>query len=176
MEMFEELDNCGCYTGRTVSREDAHRDGNWHRAVLLFIVNDKNQVLMQKRSVHKKLWPGCWDGTGGGHVEAGDLGYCCAIKEMKEELNIDINESDIRYIGGYLSDNKKGDIHDRHINEFYVAHKNVDVKDVKLQESEVEQIKWIDFDVFKQWTTSRSPELTTKWEAFDSLVRYMERK
>jgi len=174
MEMFEELDERGKYTGRVVSREDAHKNGNWHRAVLLFVVNSKNQVLMQKRSKHKKQWPGCWDGTGGGHVDAGELGMFSVIRELHEELGIKVQPCDVRYIGAYLSEQKNEKIFNRHFNEFYVAHKDVDIKTVKVQEDEVEAVKWVDYKEFKKWTQSRSPQLTEKWEAFEALVRYLD--
>ena len=57
----------------------------------------------------------------------------------------------------------------------FVAHKNIDVADIKIQEEEVEEVKWIDFDKFKEWTGNRSDDLTEKREAFDGLVRYMEK-
>lgn len=175
MEIFDELDEMGRYTGRTISRDEAHRNGAWHRAVLIFVVNSKNQILMQKRSKHKKQWPSCWDGTGGGHVDSGEIGLFSVIRELNEELGIEIRPSDVRYIGGCLSENKNEHLWNRHHNEFFVAHKDVDITDVKVQESEVEEVIWIGFDKFKEWTTSRSASLTEKWEAFDCLVRYMEK-
>jgi len=174
-DVLDELDENGKCLGRTISRAEAHRTGAWHRAVLLFLVNSKNQILMQKRSAHKKLWPNCWDGTGGGHVDAGEIGLFSVIRELKEELGIDVRPDEVRYIGGYRSDRVMGDIHNRHFNEFYVAHRDFNVADVKIDKTEVDEVKWIDFDEFKRWTKSRSSELTSKWEAFDSLVRYMER-
>ena len=175
MEMFDELDENGRYVGRTISRDMAHKIGAWHRAVLIFLVNDKNQILMQKRSMNKKQWPGCWDGTGGGHVDAGEIGIFSVVRELGEELGVHVNHNEVNYIGGYRSNNKNEKIHNAHFNEFYVAHKNVNVSDIKIQEDEVEEVKWIDFDEFKKWTKSRSNELTTKWEAFDALILYMER-
>ena len=175
MEFFDELDEYGKHTGKTVARDVAHKNGNWHRAVLLFVVNSKNEILMQKRSMQKSLWAGRWDGTGGGHVDSGEIGMFAVIRELKEELGIDVDPSDVRYIGGCLSENKNEKMWNRHWNEFFVAHKDIDETKIKLQESEVEQVKWIDFDTFKKWVKSRSNELTEKWEAFDDLVRYMEK-
>lgn len=43
-----------------------------HKAVALFIINNKGQVLLQKRSVKKKMWPGMWDLSTGGHVKSGE--------------------------------------------------------------------------------------------------------
>lgn len=34
----------------------------------MFMINSKVQVLLQKRSANKKLWPNMWDMTAGGHV------------------------------------------------------------------------------------------------------------
>jgi isopentenyl-diphosphate delta-isomerase type 1 len=173
-ELFDALDEDGRRTGKTVSREEAHEKGIYHRAAVMFIVNDKNQVLMQKRSLTKKVWPGCWDMTSGGHLDAGESSEDCVIRETYEEIGVKIESRDIRHIGGYRSNKKFGAIHDCHFNDFFVAHKNVNLKDIKLQRSEVEQIKWVNFADFKRLTQSRDSSLTSKWEAFDSLIRYME--
>jgi len=175
MELFDELNDNGEYTGRTVTREDAHNNGLRHRGVILFIVNSKNQVLMQQRSATKRQWPNCWDGAGGGHVDAGELGMFAAIRELYEELGIKVKPSEVRYIGAYLSEQKTDKVWNKHFNEFYVAHKNVNPKKIKIQESEVQQIQWIDFPRFKEWTRSRSPELTEKYVAFDALIHYIEK-
>ena len=173
MEMFDVLTEDGELTGEVVTREQAHKCGAWHRAVLIFLVNSKNQILMQKRSAAKKLWPGCWDGTGGGHVNSGEIGLFGVIRELREELGIEVKPSDVRYIGGYRSCQHNEKMHNRHFNEFFVAHKDVDIKDIRLQDEEVEEVKWISFEKFKEWTKSRSSDLTEKWQAFDALVRYL---
>ena len=174
MEIFDELDERGEPTGRTVTRDEAHKNGIWHRAVCLFLVNGKRQVLMGRRSYTKKLWPGCWDVSSGGHVDAGETGLACAVREMYEELGIKIDPRDVRYIGGYCSNNKSEKMWDKHFNEFYIAHKDVDVADIKMQQGEIEEIKWIDFDEFKKLTQGRDSSLTTKWEAYDALIHYIE--
>jgi len=170
-ELFDELNEDGEFTGRTVGRDVAHKDGIWHRAVVLFLVNSKGQVLLQKRSRHKKKWPSCWDVSSGGHVDAGELGMMSAIRELREELGISVDAKDVRFISGYRSNNGG----DAHHNEFYVAFKDVDPKDIKMQESEVEEFKWIDFVAFKKMVHKKDPSLTTKWEAYEALIRYVEK-
>lgn len=174
-EIFDVLDDNGEFVGKTVNRDDAHKNGIWHRAVVLFLVNSKKQVLMQKRSRFKKKWPSCWDVTSGGHVDAGELGLFSAIRELDEELGIKVKPREVRYISGCRSNQKTEKMWDAHINEFFVAFKDIDAKDVKLQESEVEEFKWIDFEDFKKMTKNRINSLTEKWEAYDALIKYIEK-
>jgi isopentenyl-diphosphate delta-isomerase type 1 len=174
-EKLDVLDENGDFTGKSVSREEAHLNGDWHRAVVLFIVNSKKQVLLQKRSTDKKKWPGCWDVTSGGHVDAGELGLMAAVRELYEELGIKIEPKDVRYISGCRSNNRDGKMRDAHFNEFFVAFKDVDTKDIKMQESEVEAFNWVDFEEFKKLIRNKDPKLTTKWEAYKALIDYIEK-
>lgn len=86
MEYFDVLNEKGIYTGEVKTREECHEKGLWHKAVVVFIINSKNQVLLQKRSKQKKLWPDMWDITAGGHVDSGEFGFQAIIRECKEEL------------------------------------------------------------------------------------------
>ena len=97
-ELFDVLNEKGEYTGKVESREKCHKEGLWHNAVALFIINSKGQVLLQKRSSKKKLWPNMWDITGGGHVLAGEFGFQAIIREMKEELGIDLEKNNIPFV------------------------------------------------------------------------------
>lgn len=80
-EYFDVLNNKGEYTGIVESREKCHKDGLWHKAVTVFIINSKNKVLLQRRSPNKKTWPNMWDITSGGHVLSGEFGFQSIIRE-----------------------------------------------------------------------------------------------
>ena len=81
-EKFDVLTETGEYANRIESREDCHKYGFWHKAVAMFMINSKGQVLLQKRSANKKLWPNLWDITAGGHVLAGEFGFEAIIREI----------------------------------------------------------------------------------------------
>ena len=72
-EKIDVLNELGEFTGEVATRDECHKKGLWHRAVYAFIIDDKGNILLQKRSNNKKLWPNMWDVTGGGHVDAGEL-------------------------------------------------------------------------------------------------------
>lgn len=142
MENFDVLNERGEFTGKVASREECHALGLWHRAVYAFIINHDGQILLQKRSPNKKLWPNMWDVTVGGHVQAGELGRQAIIRECKEELGIDICDNDIKYLVGSSSVyNNKGYINN-HYDECYLIMKDIEISKLKLQFEEVSEAKY----------------------------------
>ena len=109
-EKLDVLNERGEFTREIATREECHKKGLWHRCVYAFVIDKNSNILLQKRSANKKLWPNLWDVTVGGHVLAGEFGRQALIRECKEELGIDINDNDIKYLVGSCSANKKGDI------------------------------------------------------------------
>ena len=91
-EYFDVLNEIGHYTNLKETREKCHIEGLWHKAVSIFVVNSNNEVLLQKRSSNKKMWPGMWDVTAGGHVLAGEFGFQAVRRELKEELGINLEK------------------------------------------------------------------------------------
>ena len=107
-EFFDVLNEKGEYIGKVETREKCHTEGLWHKAVAMFIINSKGQVLLQKRSANKKMWPNMWDITAGGHVLAGEFGFQSIIREAEEELGITLNKNDITFVGSSISTNVQG--------------------------------------------------------------------
>ena len=174
-ELFDVLDENGEFTNQVETREECHKKGLWHKAVVVFILSmDNKKVLLQKRSASKKLWPNLWDLTAGGHVLTGELGYQSAIRETKEEIGIDITKSDLEFIGASRSENISGNIINRHFNEYYIVHKDLDINDIVLQEDEVQDIKWIDKDEVINRINDNYRDLTDKVGCWKYLLKYFE--
>ena len=102
-EKIDVLNELGEFTGKVATLQECHSQGYWHRAVYAFIIDQNSNVLLQKRSKDKKLWPGKWDVTVGGHVRTGEFGRQAVIRECKEELGLEIADDDIKYIVGTTS-------------------------------------------------------------------------
>jgi isopentenyldiphosphate isomerase len=75
------------------------------RVVNAFIINSKGELWIPRRSTDKIIYPSCLDMSMGGHVESGESYEDALKREMREELNIDINKVDIRLLG-YLTPQK----------------------------------------------------------------------
>mgnify|MGYP005819742511 FL=1 len=141
-EKIDVLNELGEFTGKVATRDECHKKGLWHRAVYAFIIDQKGNVLLQKRSANKKMWPNMWDVTAGGHVDSNEFGRQALIREVKEELGIDIKDDDIKYLIGSTSINKKENIIDKHYNECYLITKEIDISEIDLQKEEVSEVKY----------------------------------
>ena len=141
-EKIDVLNELGEFTGKVATRDECHQKGLWHRAVYAFIIDKKGNVLLQKRSANKKMWPNMWDVTVGGHVDSNEFGRQALIREVKEELGIDIKDDDIKYLIGSTSINKKENIIDKHYNECYLITKEIDTAEIDLQKEEVSEVKY----------------------------------
>ena len=75
MEIFDIVDEKGIPTGETIERTQAHEKGVRHRTAHIWIVREqdgKAQLLLQKRSAEKDSFPGRFDTSSAGHIQAGE--------------------------------------------------------------------------------------------------------
>lgn len=172
MEYFDVINENGEFVNKVETREECHKKGLWHRAVYAFIFNKNGDVLLQKRSGNKKLWPNLWDVTVGGHVLEGEFGYQALIRETKEELGIEINESEIKYLVSTTSTNIEKDIINNHFNEGYIITKDIDVSEIKLQQEEVSDIRWFTKEEILNKIDNNYDNLTEKIGPWNLLKRY----
>jgi isopentenyl-diphosphate delta-isomerase len=72
-------------------RKSAVHDGAGilHRAFSIFVFDDHRQVLLQKRSRHKRLWPLFWSNTCCGHPRRGETDELATVRRLREEMGIE---------------------------------------------------------------------------------------
>ena len=70
-EMIDVYDENQNRLNFSVSRKEAHSKGLWHIASGCVILNDRLEILSQKRSVKKDKNPGLWDLSASGHIPCG---------------------------------------------------------------------------------------------------------
>lgn len=73
-----------------MDKYEAHKHpAKLHQAVSVWLINDKNQVLMQRRSAHKIVGAGWWANAICGNVRPSEIYSACALRRLKEEIGIE---------------------------------------------------------------------------------------
>lgn len=126
------------------TREFCHTEipGCYHKSVWIWIVNDKGEILVQKRSSLKKKSPNKWDMPSAGHVDAGETLLQACVRETKEELGLDTRENDFVFLKEML--NHKG----WEFNEIYLLKTTAKIEEFVLQKEEVSEVKYFNYDEF----------------------------
>jgi isopentenyldiphosphate isomerase len=157
MEYFDIVDERGKPTGKTVSRAVAHREGVLHRTAHVWVVRPSGSgydVLLQKRSSRKDSFPGMYDTSSAGHIPAGAEPLESAQRELWEELGIEAEPEQLTYAGTFRIQYEQrfhGQVfRDNEVTRVYVYREPVELEALKLQESEVEEVRW--FDLEEVWT------------------------
>jgi isopentenyl-diphosphate delta-isomerase type 1 len=65
-----------------------HNKSLIHRAINIALFNSKGQVVMQKRSMQKDLYPGYHSLSSTGHVSKGESYKDAALRELQEEMGV----------------------------------------------------------------------------------------
>ena len=140
MELLDVYDSTGNKTGRIGERgkEDESFDVDEHIAVaIIYIENDKGEFLIQKTSKEKG---GHYSSTGG-HIHHGEDAYDTVIREVKEELGIDISNDNIISLGHICVDFP--------VRFMFYLKKNINLNDIVLQNDEVESVTYMSVDKIK---------------------------
>jgi len=73
----------------TLSKVECHDgDGILHRAFSVFLFNDRGELLLQRRSADKRLWPMYWTNTCCSHPRQGESMRIAMERRLQQELNI----------------------------------------------------------------------------------------
>jgi len=140
MEYLDLYDENRFKTGEIIAREtirDNMPSNRYITIVIIFIENSKHEFLIQKTSIQK----GSVFATTGGLVESGSNSIETVIKEVKEELGLVTNINEVTLI-----ETRKGPFA---FQDTYYLKKDINLKDLILQEEEVEYTKWLSVDEIK---------------------------
>ncbi|MGI5856643.1 MAG: NUDIX hydrolase [Candidatus Merdivicinus sp.] len=122
MEMLTELDE-ELRPLRAVPREIAHRDGLLHAVVHCWVVSRNGgevRVWFQQRAHTKKDFPDYYDIAVGGHIDVGEDRDAAALREMREEIGLDVQRLQLRYLGYTREEIRLGGFFDREIGHVYL--------------------------------------------------------
>ena len=124
-ELFDVYRADGEPPGLVKARAAVHRDGDWHRAVHVWVAGHDDEVgpflLMQRRSLSKDTWPGVLDATVGGHCRAGES-LAETLRETEEEIGVIVAMRDLLPLGVRVCANEVPElgIYDRELQDVFL--------------------------------------------------------
>ncbi|KAG8382041.1 hypothetical protein BUALT_Bualt05G0035300 [Buddleja alternifolia] len=162
-EHFDVLTKAGDKTGITKPRGDVHRDGDYHRAVHVWIYAESTQeILLQRRSDCKDSWPGQWDISSAGHISAGDSSLVTARRELHEELGIILPKDAFELLFVFLQECviNDGKFINNEYNDVYLVTTidPIPLEAFTLQESEVSAVKYISLEEYRSLLAKEDPQ------------------
>ncbi len=154
MELLDVLDENGNKTGEVEERSEVYRKGLWHRSSHIWIINDNNELLVQRRNPYKATFPNLWAISVAGHVDSGETSLDTAIRELKEEVNLDVDPNELEFLFTIKRETPYKDSFLRVFDDVYLLRKNIDCEQTKLQVEELTDIKYVYYeyleDIFKE--------------------------
>ncbi|WP_175639412.1 NUDIX hydrolase [Metabacillus schmidteae] len=141
------------------TRSDVHKLGFWHEAFhCWFVQNDKgiHYIYLQLRSKKKKDYPNLFDITAAGHLLA-DETVEDGVREIKEEIGIDVNFDDLIPLGELKYCVVKNEFIDKELANVFLYKNEEEFDDFTLQAEEVAGIVRVEFTKFSQlWFGERN--------------------
>lgn len=134
MELWDVYDENRAKTGRTAVRGEGLPEGGYHIVVHVCVFNSRGEMLIQQRQPFKKGFSNLWDVSAGGSALAGETSAQAAMREVREEIGLDIDLSGVRA--------KFSASFDEGFDDWYVITKDADISALSLQYEEVQAVKW----------------------------------
>ena len=143
-ELWDVYDSERNLTGRTHRRADPMQKGDYHLVVHVWLQNSKGEYLISKRAPNKG-YPNMWECVGGSAV-TGDDSITAAIREVKEEVGLDVKPANGRCV---FTITRESDICD-----IWVFKQDFDINEVILQENETTDAKYVTAEEIRKMITN----------------------
>ncbi|MDG1929951.1 MAG: isopentenyl-diphosphate Delta-isomerase [Flavobacteriaceae bacterium] len=136
---------------------EAHEKGVLHRAFSVFILNDKGELMLQQRALHKYHSPGLWTNTCCSHQRNGETNVAAGKRRLQEEMGF---VAELREITSFIYkapfDNG---LTEHELDHIMIGHFNEN-PDINLEE--VANWKWMAVDAVRD-DIQKHPENYTVW-------------
>lgn len=136
---------------------EAHKKAVLHRAFSVFIFNDNNELLLQKRASHKYHSPNLWTNTCCSHQKDGESNINAGNRRLYEEMGFTCNLKELfSFIYKATFDNG---LTEHELDHVMIGFSN---KEPNINLKEVSDYKWMSIDSIKEDILSE-PQKYTVW-------------
>lgn len=177
MEYLDIYDSEGKLTGIKKTKKEAHSEGLWHKAVHVWVVNSKKELLIQKRSPIVDSYPNKLDISAAGHVSAGEDDVTSALREAEEEIGLKLTKKDLVKIGVIKQiHTPRADYINNEINPIFIVKMDLNLNKIKKQVEEVSEVKYIPYKELKNLVENKGELFVPHPEEYKLLFDYLENK
>lgn len=149
---------------------EAHEKAELHRAFSIFILNSKNEVMLQQRASQKYHSPLLWTNTCCSHQREGESNIQAGNRRLMEEMGFSTELKELFHFI-YMAPFDNG------LTEHELDHVMIGYFDGEpvINPEEVEDWKWMDIDAIKE-DMQLHPEKYTVWFKiiFDEFYHFLE--
>lgn len=172
MEYIDVFDENNKPTGETKEKECAHKDGDFHRTAHVWIINDKNELLLQRRSMAKKSYPNYWDISVAGHIKTKESVTEGAIRELKEELGVKMSENDLIYITTIKNTKNPKNMEFQYV---YLLKCNKEISEYIFEDNEVSEVKYVFYKDLENMVKEKVEGLLIHDQEYKKLFDYIKK-
>lgn len=176
MEFIDVLDENGNKTGIVRNRKLIYKNGDWHKTVHVWLLNDNNELLIQKRAKDKETFPNLWAISIAGHVITSEDSVQAAQREIREEIGLNISTENLIYMFSIKRNQPYKNGYLNVLDDIYLLKYNLDVDSAKLQKEELSDIKFINYKEFEKRLTEKDPTFVPYTEEHELLFKYLKEK
>ena len=152
-ELVDILDDNGKPTGKSCLKSEAHQKGLFHPTVHVWLYTQQAQILIQQRGRDKATHPLLWDVSVAGHVSSGENIKTAAIREVEEEIGLQVSEDDLKPIGTHKEVHKiSNNFVDAEFHHIFLCELQTPLHGLTKQDSEVEDLNLIPLHQFAEET------------------------
>ncbi|MFA7649305.1 MAG: isopentenyl-diphosphate Delta-isomerase [Flavobacteriaceae bacterium] len=149
---------------------EAHQKAVLHRAFSVFILNDKNELMLQQRAVHKYHSPLLWTNTCCSHQRDGESNIQAGNRRLQEEMGF-ITELKELFSFIYKAPFDNG-LTEHELDHVMIGYYS---KEPIINSDEVETWKWMNIDEVRK-DIQQNPDIYTAWFKiiFNEFYHYLE--
>ena len=140
-----------------MNKLEAHEKGLLHRAFSVFVLNDKNELMLQQRALHKYHSPLLWTNTCCSHQREGETNIQAGSRRLMEEMGMKVELTEMfHFIYKAPFDNG---LTEHELDHVMIGYSN---EEPVINKEEVESWKWMKIEDVKG-DMKLNPDEYTVW-------------
>lgn len=178
MEYLDLVDKNGEKTGEVKERKEVHSNGYWHRGFHVWIVNSKCEILLQRRSANKDIYPNKLYASVAGHPVSGEDEIKGIEREFEEEIGIELDGNDLEYLFTFSQEvvENDGNFLDNMFFDVYLLEKDINLANLELQKDEVRGVEYKYFKELEEMVKTKHKDIVNHPEEWKNLFKILHER